>query len=54
MKQKVTTFYCKLDKRGIGSGMCCLVCKKRVRAKDPQPLQICEYEQVTGQYERDV
>lgn len=54
MKQKCYRMRCKLRNYGIGDGMCCKWCNDRKRPENPEPGQICEYEETLEVYYREV
>ena len=57
MEQIVTTYYCELKERDIGSGLCCMLCKDIKRPKKDEikhDHQICKYERITGTYKREI
>ena len=52
MKQKYHTYYCEFMDRNIGDGMVCFQCHHYKKSNDQEKR--CEYEKVTGTFEREV
>lgn len=54
MTQKYYSMRCKLRNAHIGDGLCCKWCEDIKYPENPEPGQICEYEETIDVYYREV